>query len=174
MPQPLFFPALFLSSLSLWFSLSCPWTLCFFILLASFLLFVLCLFQASFPAFPPPWPSLSIPRAQCLQLFAYFVNAGSLSLPLSSGPEFTWADVMSVIFHLILSSFSAGLLKSAQLPVTLTASGVLLASVNPSPFPRGASVCTCSLGICLLFGFLPADFSPHSSGYQQSALPTSQ
>lgn len=56
---------------------------------------------------------------------------------LSSGPEFTWADVMSVIFHLILSSFSAGLLKPAQLPVTLTASGVLLASVNPSPFPLG-------------------------------------
>lgn len=115
-----------------------------------------------------PCTVLSALSLLCLML------APRLFLSLSSGLEFMWASVTSVTFHLLLPSFPAGLLKPAQLPVTVTASGVLLASVNPLPFPLGATLSTCSLGTWLLFGFLSADVSPHSSGYQQPALPTSQ
>lgn len=115
-----------------------------------------------------PCTVLSALSLLCLML------APHLFLSFSSGPEFMWANVISVTFHLMLPSFPAGLPKPARLPITLTASGVLLASVNPSPFPPGAAVSTCPLGTWLPFRFLSADVSPHSRGSHQPMLPTSQ
>ena len=82
------------------------------------------------------------------------ILAAGLFLAFSSREEFMWANVTSsVTFHFTLPSFPAGLSKPAYCAHCLTASGVLLASVNTSPFPPGATVSTSSFSFLMFMYF---------------------